>query len=93
MIQVWVEDSIGERLWVDHEDCKGFVDNIVCGINTKQPPSIETEGPLRPESTSTEEDPLPIPSRSKDNTDFIVYPRYFIVVSKLILSLLLFFKF
>lgn len=61
-------------MWVDHEDCKGFVDNVLCGINTKQP-SIETEGTLRLESTSTEEDILPPPSCTKENSDFIVYPR------------------
>ncbi|KAF4517621.1 hypothetical protein B566_EDAN002852 [Ephemera danica] len=33
--QVYTEDSIGERVWVDMEETKGFVDNIVTGFNTK----------------------------------------------------------
>ncbi len=32
---VYVEDATGERLWVDHLDCNGFVDNIVTAFGTK----------------------------------------------------------
>ena len=34
-VRVYVEDATGERLWVDHLDCKGFVDNIVTAFGTK----------------------------------------------------------
>ena len=27
-----MEDAIGERVWVDHPDCKLFVDNVLTGI-------------------------------------------------------------
>ncbi|KAK7079233.1 Integrator complex subunit 1 [Halocaridina rubra] len=37
-VRVYIEDSLGERIWVDHEDCKGFVDNISTGFKTKLPP-------------------------------------------------------
>ncbi|XP_013788345.1 integrator complex subunit 1-like, partial [Limulus polyphemus] len=37
-VKVFVEDSLGERVWVDHEDCKGFVDNILMAFKTKIPP-------------------------------------------------------
>jgi integrator complex subunit 1 len=37
-LKVFIEDSLGERVWVDHEDCKGFVDNILASFNTKLPP-------------------------------------------------------
>ena len=37
-LRVFVEDSLGERNWVDHEDCKGFVDNILASFNSKMPP-------------------------------------------------------
>ena len=33
--QVYIEDALGERLWVDHPDCKSFVDNILTAFNTK----------------------------------------------------------
>ncbi|CAL4082032.1 unnamed protein product, partial [Meganyctiphanes norvegica] len=37
-VRVYIEDSIGERSWVDQEDCKGFVDNIATAFRTKMPP-------------------------------------------------------
>lgn len=37
-LKSYVEDSLAERSWVDHEDCKGFVDNIITAFNTKLPP-------------------------------------------------------
>lgn len=36
--QLYVEDSLGDRVWVDHEDCAGFVNNILTGINSRIPP-------------------------------------------------------
>ena len=36
-IRVYIDDAMGERVWVDHPDCKGFADNIVTAFNTKQP--------------------------------------------------------
>ena len=39
MVKVYIEDAIGERIWVDHPDCKGFVENICTAFDTKLPPS------------------------------------------------------
>lgn len=36
--QVYIEDSLGERVWVDSLHCKTFVDNIQTAFNTKTPP-------------------------------------------------------
>lgn len=36
--QVYIEDSLGERIWVDSPHCKTFVDNIQTAFNTKMPP-------------------------------------------------------
>lgn len=36
--QVYIEDSLGERIWVDSSHCKTFVDNIQTAFNTKMPP-------------------------------------------------------
>lgn len=33
--QLYVEDSLGDRVWVDHEDCAGFVNNILTAINSR----------------------------------------------------------
>lgn len=37
-VQVYIEDSLGERIWVDSPHCKTFVDNIQTAFNTKMPP-------------------------------------------------------
>lgn len=36
-LQVYIEDALGERVWVDRADCKGFTDNIVTAFNTNVP--------------------------------------------------------
>ena len=38
MLQVFVEDSLGDRIWVDREDCRLFVDNILTAFGTKASP-------------------------------------------------------
>ncbi|XP_007939442.1 integrator complex subunit 1 [Orycteropus afer afer] len=37
-VKVYIEDSLGERIWVDSPHCKAFVDNIQTAFNTKMPP-------------------------------------------------------
>ncbi|KAM7371875.1 hypothetical protein PAMP_009079 [Pampus punctatissimus] len=38
IIEVYIEDSLGERIWVDSSHCKNFVDNIQTAFGTKMPP-------------------------------------------------------
>lgn len=35
---MYIEDSLGERIWVDSSHCKTFVDNIQTAFSTKMPP-------------------------------------------------------
>ena len=35
-----MEDSLGERVWVDRPDCKMFTDNIQSAFGTKMPRSV-----------------------------------------------------
>lgn len=35
---MYIEDSLGERIWVDSSHCKNFVDNIQTAFGTKMPP-------------------------------------------------------
>ncbi|XP_055874632.1 integrator complex subunit 1 isoform X1 [Biomphalaria glabrata] len=35
-VKVFVDDSLGERVWVDREDCKAFVENIQTAFGTKK---------------------------------------------------------
>ncbi|XP_064459431.1 integrator complex subunit 1-like [Ornithodoros turicata] len=37
-VKVFVEDSLGDRIWVDHEECKSFVANVITAFNTRLPP-------------------------------------------------------
>ncbi|XP_055266424.1 integrator complex subunit 1 isoform X2 [Moschus berezovskii] len=37
-VKVYIEDSLGERIWVDSQHCRTFVDNIQTAFNTKMPP-------------------------------------------------------
>uniref|UniRef100_A0A672MNH3 Integrator complex subunit 1 n=1 Tax=Sinocyclocheilus grahami TaxID=75366 RepID=A0A672MNH3_SINGR len=37
-VKVYIEDSLGERIWVDSSHCKTFVDNIQTAFTTKMPP-------------------------------------------------------
>uniref|UniRef100_K9IQL1 Uncharacterized protein n=1 Tax=Desmodus rotundus TaxID=9430 RepID=K9IQL1_DESRO len=38
-VKVYIEDSLGERVWVDSPHCKAFVDNIQTAFNTRPPPT------------------------------------------------------
>ncbi|XP_057202445.1 integrator complex subunit 1 isoform X1 [Triplophysa rosa] len=37
-VKVYIEDSLGERIWVDSSHCKTFVDNIQTAFTTNMPP-------------------------------------------------------
>lgn len=87
-IKVYVEDSLGERIWVDHDDCKGFVDNILTAFNTKIPPKsmLAPERSFRPDACpspptiGTDDDEASSSSLSlecRENLENIaVIPRY-----------------
>ncbi|XP_011171982.1 integrator complex subunit 1 [Solenopsis invicta] len=86
-VKLYVEDALGERVWVDHEECKGFVDNILSGFNTRHPPKsvLQSEFPVLMQrdcpSPSTVDDEDPAASTSslsgdKEKIEFPVGPRY-----------------
>ncbi|KAK9886100.1 hypothetical protein WA026_014889 [Henosepilachna vigintioctopunctata] len=37
-VKLFVEDAVGDRIWIDNPYCKPFVDNIITAFNTKLPP-------------------------------------------------------
>lgn len=37
-IKAFIEDSLGDRMWVDNDNCKLFVDNLISAFNTRVPP-------------------------------------------------------
>ena len=34
-VRVYVEDALGDRIWVDNEHCRTFIDNILTAFGTK----------------------------------------------------------
>ena len=36
-VRIYIEDAMGERVWVDHPESKYFVDNICTAFDTKLP--------------------------------------------------------
>ena len=36
-VQLYIEDSLGERIWVDSDDCKPFIEGILTAFGTKMP--------------------------------------------------------
>ena len=43
-VRVYVDDAMGERLWVDHPECKALVDNIVTAFETRLPSQQQFAG-------------------------------------------------
>ncbi|XP_072761874.1 integrator complex subunit 1 [Anoplolepis gracilipes] len=86
-VKLYIDDALGERVWVDHEECKGFVDNILTGFNTRHPPKsvLQPEFPVLMQrdchspSTVDDEDPAAstmLLSGDKEKIEFPVGPRY-----------------
>ncbi|XP_014230547.1 integrator complex subunit 1 [Trichogramma pretiosum] len=86
-IRIFIEDAIGERLWVDNEECKSFVDNILTAFNTREPPKsvlqpevgILTQKECPSPSTPMEDDNGSSLSQilgDKEKSDSSVIPRF-----------------
>lgn len=87
-VRLYNDDALGDRVWVDHEECKGFVDNILTAFNTIIPP----KSALQPEygAVTTPRDchsPAVMESDDngtsnalsfgdKDKSEYMICPRY-----------------
>ncbi|XP_066292608.1 integrator complex subunit 1-like [Branchiostoma lanceolatum] len=60
-VKVFVEDSLGERVWVDNPECKEFVANIQTAFNTRLPTKsgLTSDPSGRPPSSTPEHCPSP----------------------------------
>lgn len=67
--KVFIEDSMGERLWVDNEECRYFIDNIKVSFSTHPLPFIPFDFL---DSTSTTEAVPPSP----EPNEISIIPRY-----------------
>lgn len=63
---------MGERLWVDHEDCRIFNDNIKASFNTRPSPFIPLDFLDTMSTSATTETILP----SIDANEVSVHQRY-----------------
>uniref|UniRef100_T1J830 Uncharacterized protein n=1 Tax=Strigamia maritima TaxID=126957 RepID=T1J830_STRMM len=86
-LTVYLEDALGERIWVDHDDCKGFVDNIQTAFNTKTPPKnmmqpefgFKLEVCASPLTIQMDEDDTSesvTSTESREKQDVVTVPRY-----------------
>lgn len=69
-VKVYIEDSLGERIWVDSSHCKTFVDNIQTAFNTKMPPKsmmLQTESSRLGGDLSAGNSPHPSTPDDDDN--------------------------
>ncbi|KAF5278356.1 hypothetical protein FQA39_LY05845 [Lamprigera yunnana] len=85
-VKVYVEDALGDRIWIDNLYCKAFVDNIVTAFSTKQPPKVlftsetwlstgrDTSSPLT--VNSLEDDEAHEHKALVDSWKIKVFPRY-----------------
>ncbi|CAG2249830.1 INTS1 [Mytilus edulis] len=84
VIEVFIDDSLGDRVWIDRSDCKGFVDNVITAFNTNLPPkSLLQSEPSQGGSASpvvVEDEDGNVKMESADNLfgdlDINVFPRY-----------------
>lgn len=86
-VKAYIEDSLGERVWVDNDFCKPFVDNILTAFNTKAIPKslLIPDRLLKPEAcpspptigTDDDESCSSIPIEIPENLDNIaIFPRF-----------------
>jgi len=49
-----MDDSLGDRVWVDRTDCQAFVENVQTAFGTKLPSDsmLASEMGVKPESAS-----------------------------------------
>lgn len=69
-VKVFVEDSLGERVWVDREDCRTFVDNIITAFGTKRSPRhllMATAEAVRVDTPGSSS-PVPMLTDDEDNS-------------------------
>ncbi|XP_014664125.1 PREDICTED: integrator complex subunit 1-like [Priapulus caudatus] len=68
-VKVYLEDAVGDRSWVDNEDCKGFVENIKTAFNTKSLPKNLQQPSDGIKSYDTPPSGSPIPVDEDKTTD------------------------
>ncbi|XP_078691976.1 integrator complex subunit 1-like [Branchiostoma floridae x Branchiostoma belcheri] len=68
-VKVFVEDSLGERVWVDNPECREFVANIQTAFSTKLPPKSGLTPDLASRPPSSTPEHCPSPTQFGDDDD------------------------
>uniref|UniRef100_A0AAV2KDQ3 Integrator complex subunit 1 n=1 Tax=Knipowitschia caucasica TaxID=637954 RepID=A0AAV2KDQ3_KNICA len=75
-VKVYIEDSLGERIWVDSSQCKTFVDNIQTAFGTKIPPKsmlLQADTGKTPGDLSAGSSPHPsTPDEDDSQTELLI---------------------
>uniref|UniRef100_A0A3B3UAH8 Integrator complex subunit 1 n=1 Tax=Poecilia latipinna TaxID=48699 RepID=A0A3B3UAH8_9TELE len=75
-VKVYIEDSLGERIWVDSSHCKTFVDNIQTAFGTKMPPKsmlLQADSGRTPGDLSAGNSPHPsTPDEDDSQTELLI---------------------
>lgn len=85
---MYVEDAVGDRLFIDNPYCKPFIDNVITAFNTKMPPSSllksetwsltgrDTSSPLTINIADNDDETFSEHKIMVDSWSLKVYPRY-----------------
>ncbi|CAG9856871.1 unnamed protein product [Phyllotreta striolata] len=65
-VKLYVEDAVGDRVFVDAPFCKPFTDNIITAFNTKSPPSSLLKSESWTSTTRDTSSPLTVNSIDED---------------------------
>lgn len=95
-VQIYIDDAINDRVWVDYEDCSSFIENVCTAFGTKIPPkamlqpelmSLSRDVNMDDDSGEASSAAETIRSASEINIDCPVQPRYLhLTVEKLVLD-------
>ncbi|CAH1990514.1 unnamed protein product [Acanthoscelides obtectus] len=86
-VKLYVEDAVGDRVFVDSPVCKPFVDNIITAFNTKVPPASLLKSEIWSSTARDTSSPLTVSGNEEDEVCSDeraiieswtpkVYPRY-----------------
>lgn len=64
-VRYYIDDAINERVWVDFDDCAGFVENICTAFGTRIPP----KSMLQPELNALTPTSMPVSARDTGDDD------------------------
>ncbi|XP_050427828.1 integrator complex subunit 1 isoform X2 [Adelges cooleyi] len=84
-VKLFIDDSMGERLWVENEECKLFIENIKISLNTRTSPFIPLDfldTMSSAESTSSSFEPNEVSVLARYSTNQAATENLFVDIAK-----------